>query len=232
MNRQVDLEQRLSALPRLERAAREMPVLGAIADRHRSAPPLRSERIALCGHITEATAIQVHTLRALGAEIAWCASSTSTTDDAVRDAMKDEVGVVVGSRGMSSSALLDGVAKVLGHFAGGPTLVLDEGARLLRALHGEGGTPRGVKLAAEKTPEGIHILHGMDLAVPVLMSDLSIGKRLVDNPHGTAQSLLDTVACRHAVPACRKDPDGLRIRPGRDRRRREGARSRPPGAGR
>lgn len=194
MNQQVDPEHRQSALPRLERAAHEMPVLGGIADRYRSDLPLRNERIALCGHITEATAIQVRTLRALGAEIAWCASSTSTTDDAVRETMMDEVALVSGSRGMSPKAMQKGVEQVLSHFSAGPSLILDEGARLLRALHQNGDGAESVKLAAEKTPEGIHALQSMILKVPVLMSDLSIGKRLVDNPHGTAQSLLDTIA--------------------------------------
>lgn len=194
MNRMGAIDGRHSAFDRLDRAGREMPVLRAIQDRHGPDRPLDGERIALCGHITEATAIQVRTLRELGAEIAWCASSPTTTDEAIRDAMAGEVAHVDGRLGMSAADLEEGVVHVLTHFEDGPTLVLDEGARLLRAMHDEGRAPANeVRLAAEKTPEGIEIARGLTLTVPVLDSDMSVGKRLVDNPHGTAQSLLDTI---------------------------------------
>lgn len=187
------LDRPTSAQHRLTRAALEMPVLQAIVDRYAIEQPLRCERIALCGHITEATAIQVRTLGKLGAEIAWCASSTATTDDDIGDVMAGEVGTISGKRGMSMQALEHGVTTVLGHFARGPTLILDEGARLLRALNFADLALADLNLAAEKTPEGIEIVRGLELKIPVLTSDMSIGKRLMDNPHGTGQSLIDTI---------------------------------------
>ncbi len=180
---------------RLERAAREMPVLAAIAHRLQGDKPLKGHRIALCGHITEATSIQVRTLAMLGADIAWCASSTSTTDDAVGTLMQHEISLVCGERGMSEQDMRDGVTQVLEHWPKGPTIVLDEGARLIGQLHQENSTASQVCIAAEKTPEGIQAIKnlGAGLTMPVLMSDMSIGKRLVDNPHGTSQSILQTI---------------------------------------
>jgi adenosylhomocysteinase len=183
------------AQQRLERAARDMPVLAAIARRSSADAPLKGHRIALCGHITEATSIQVRTLSSLGADIAWCASSTSTTDDAICALMGNEVSVISGARGMSDDDLHAGVRRVLAYWPDGPTLILDEGARLIAQLHLDNASGAQVRIAAEKTPEGIKVIEdlGKGLKMPVLMSDMSIGKRLVDNPHGTSQSLLQTI---------------------------------------
>ncbi len=193
MTHQETLDPVIETMNRLTRASLEMPVLGGIAAQLGGEAPLKGERIALCGHITEATSIQVRTLIQLGAEIAWCASSTSTTDDAIRDVMAGEVAQIFGKRGMSDADLTMGVDEVLSHWSDGPTLVLDEGARLIRALHSSKWAGLTPALAAEKTPEGIGVLTDMELRFPVLKSDKSIGKRLVDNPHGTSQSLLDTI---------------------------------------
>ena len=190
MNKLNKIDPLDEARQRLERAAFEMPVLAAIAETYAPEKPLQGERLALCGHVTEATSVQVRTLRALGAEIAWCASSQSTTDDAVKGVMSGEIDLLTGHRGMSEEDLVAGVAKVLQHWEKGPTLVLDEGARLIEPLQAR---PGEIKLAAEKTPEGIQVVESLDLQFPVLMSDMSLGKRLVDNPHGTSQSLIQTV---------------------------------------
>lgn len=195
MNKPQHFSAETEAQRSLSRAADDMPLLAAIARNHQSEAPLKGHRIALCGHITEATSVQVRTLVALGADVAWCASSTSTTNDAICTLMGEEVAFISGTRGMSEDKLQDGVAKVLGHWDEGPTIVLDEGARIIRAMHSDQSDISQVRIAAEKTPEGIAIIEdmGADLKLPVLMSDMSVGKRIVDNPHGTSQSLLQTI---------------------------------------
>jgi adenosylhomocysteinase len=182
---------------RLAQATEQMVVLGRIREDYQVARPLAGERLALCGHVTVETAVQVETLIALGAEVAWCASSTSTTDELVAALLRERGIRVLGSRGMSDLDLRNGVEEVLRTWPDGPTLVLDEGAMLIGALHTTmAGLPAPV-LATEKTPDGLAELERLarrtPIRFPVVKSDESFGKDAVDNPHGTAQSLLETI---------------------------------------
>ncbi|SCF06515.1 adenosylhomocysteinase [Micromonospora haikouensis] len=186
-----------STATRLAQATEQMVVLARIREDYRVAKPLVGERLALCGHVTVETAVQVDTLIALGAEVAWCASSTSTTDEQVAALLRERGIRVVGSRGMSEADLRKGVEEVLLTWQDGPTMVLDEGAMIISALHDTmAGLPAPV-LATEKTPDGLAELDRLarrtPIRFPVIKSDESFGKDVIDNPHGTAQSLLETI---------------------------------------
>lgn len=182
---------------RLTQATEQMSVLTRIREDHQVSKPLAGQRLALCGHITVETAVQVETLTALGAEVAWCASSTSTTDDRIAALMRDKGVQVSGERGMSEAKLRDGVERVLRHWPDGPTLVLDEGAMLIGALHTTMAHLPPPVLATEKTPDGLleldRLARRTPLRFPVVKSDESFGKDIIDNPHGTAQSLVETI---------------------------------------
>ncbi|MET8759453.1 adenosylhomocysteinase [Lentzea sp. NPDC004782] len=179
---------------KLDTATARMPVLAAIRREFGEVAPLNGHRIALCGHVTAETAVQVRTLLALGAEIAWCASSTTTTDEEIAAAMRQDGVAVHGKRGMSEADLLHGAHQVLSVWPEGPTLVLDEGAVLISALHRDFAHLPAPVLATEKTPDGLAALAEVALRFPVIKSDESFGKDAVDNPHGTAQSLVETIA--------------------------------------
>lgn len=180
---------------KLDTATARMPVLAAIRREFGEVAPLNGHRIALCGHVTAETAVQVRTLLALGAEIVWCASSTTTTDEEIATAMRQDGVVVHGKRGMSDADLARGAHEVLSVWPDGPTLVLDEGAVLITALHRDFAHLPAPVLATEKTPDGLAALAGVGpLRFPVIKSDESFGKDAVDNPHGTAQSLVETIA--------------------------------------
>ncbi|GAU66491.1 adenosylhomocysteinase [Streptomyces sp. NBRC 110611] len=182
---------------RLTQATEQMSVLARIREDHQVSRPLAGQRLALCGHLTVETAVQVQTLTALGAEVACCASSTSTTDDRVAALMRDKGLRVSGTRGMSEAELRDGVEAVLRHWPDGPTLVLDEGALLIDALHTTLARVPPPVLATEKTPDGLleldRLARRTPLRFPVVKSDESFGKHVIDNPHGTAQSLLEAI---------------------------------------
>jgi adenosylhomocysteinase len=182
------------AAVRLAQAAEYMPVLAAIRRDFASGAPLAGQRVALCGHVTAEGAVQVQTLQELGARVVWCASSTSTTDSGIVELARRFGVIVHGSRGMSEDDLRRGAGAALQAWPDGPTLVLDEGAVLISALHGDlAGVPAPV-LAAEKTPDGLAVLGRLGpLRFPVIKSDESFGKAAVDNPHGTAQSLVETI---------------------------------------
>jgi adenosylhomocysteinase len=183
------------AAVRLELAGDRMAVLAAIRSDLGPDKPLGGQRIALCGHVTAETAVQVNTLVELGAELVWAASSTSTTDDDIAELVRRSGVVVHGRRGMSDEDLRLGALAALRAWPQGPTMVLDEGAVMIRALHGELGDVPAPVLASEKTPDGLTVLEDLDeLRFPVVKSDESFGKHAVDNPHGTAQSLVETIA--------------------------------------
>jgi adenosylhomocysteinase len=179
---------------RVARATARMAVLAAIRRRFAAESPLAGHRVALCGHITAETAVQAGTLTDLGAELVWCASSTSTTDEEVAALLRGSGTAVHGWRGMSEADLRDGARRALLTWPEGPTLVLDEGALLIGALHDELAGLPAPALGTEKTPDGLALLAGRPrLRFPVIKSDESFGKDTVDNPHGTAQSLVETI---------------------------------------
>ncbi|MFE0424172.1 adenosylhomocysteinase [Streptomyces sp. NPDC058953] len=182
---------------RLAQATEQMPVLARIREDHRVGKPLAGQRLALCGHVTAETAVQVETLIALGAEVAWCASSTSTTDDQLAALLRGRGVRVSGSRGMSEADLRQGVEEALSVWPDGPTMVLDEGAMLISALHTTMAHVPPPVLATEKTPDGLlrldQLARRTPLRFPVVKSDESFGKDTVDNPHGTAQSMVETI---------------------------------------
>src|SRR5438045_9565414 len=68
---------------RIEWAAREMPVIGQIAERFAKDKPLNGVRLSACLHVTTETANLMNALRAGGAEIALCASNALSTQDDV-----------------------------------------------------------------------------------------------------------------------------------------------------
>ncbi|MFJ1649783.1 adenosylhomocysteinase [Streptomyces sp. NPDC088258] len=181
----------------LAQATEQMAVLARIREDHHVTQPLAGQRLALCGHITAETAVQVETLTALGADTAWCASSTSTTDDRIAALMRGRGIPVTGTRGMSEADLHAGVEETLRTWPQGPTMVLDEGALLITALHTTQAHLPAPVLATEKTPDGLAELHRLTrhtpLRFPVIKSDESFGKDVIDNPHGTAQSLIETI---------------------------------------
>lgn len=178
---------------RLEQAEAQMAVLASIRHNFADGSPLGGQRIALCGHVTAETAVQVRTLTALGADVAWCASSTTTTDDGIAGLARASGVAVHGRRGMTDADLRQGAIAALQSWPTGPTLVLDEGAVLIRLLHNELRDLPAPVLATEKTPDGLAVV-GSDLRFPVIKSDESLGKEIIDNPHGTAQSLVETIA--------------------------------------
>lgn len=175
-------------------AAQDMPVLAALRHRFAERRPLTGHRLALRAHVTAETAVQALTLQAAGAQVALCASSPDTTDPDVSAALAAAGIPVHGRRGMSEQEERDAVDAVLATWPDGPTLVADEGGELIAAAS---TAPRQIVAATEKTPSGGRAVaaaaHDGRLPFPVLLVDECFGKNEVDNAHGTAQSLLETV---------------------------------------
>ncbi|GGM54047.1 adenosylhomocysteinase [Longimycelium tulufanense] len=181
-------------MDRLERAVRHMPVLAGIRRAAGADRPLRGHRLALCGPLTVERALQATTLVDLGADAAWCASGAETAEDVAELARRAGV-PVHGWRAGSVRDRRRAARDVLRSWPRGPTLVLDEDAVLLTALHQECADLPVPLLALETMRGGVEALVRLGpLRLPVIHGGEWFGRDLVDGPHGTAQSLVGTIA--------------------------------------
>jgi adenosylhomocysteinase len=188
----------IEARDRLAWATAQMPVLASLREELGPGGPLRGQRVALCAHLTAETAVQVLTLRALGADVACCASNPATADDGMVAELRARQVVVFGRRGMDAAEWRSLAGAALRAWPEGPSLVADEGAFLLAALaadHAElAGSTRG---ATEKTPAGAR--RARDLAAsgrlgfPVLDVDSGFAKHELDNSAGAPESIVESI---------------------------------------
>jgi adenosylhomocysteinase len=182
---------------RIEWAERAMPVLAAIRRRFAADRPLAGVRVAACMHVTAETAALVRTLAAGGARVRLCASNPLSTQDDVAAALAVNDGVPVFARAGEDRATY--FAHLEAALAGGPQLVMDDGADLTTLLHtthaalGADGRsaaprrrPRGSRACAAMAREGA-------LRWPVIAVNDATTKHMFDNRHGTGQSTIDAI---------------------------------------
>ncbi|HEY6464253.1 MAG TPA: adenosylhomocysteinase, partial [Polyangiaceae bacterium] len=136
-----------------------MPVLGAVRGRFARERPLEGRLIAACLHITPETANLVRALRAGGAEVALCAANPLSTQDDVGAALVAEHGVEVLARHGEDRAAYEAHLRAL--VALHPQILIDDGAELIVAAHGEGDAAAGLLGATEETRTGLVRLRAM-----------------------------------------------------------------------
>jgi adenosylhomocysteinase len=198
-----------------------MPLLAALHARFSAERPFEGLTIAACLHVTAETAVFVRALRAGGAEVRLAASNPLSTQDDIAAALAARDGVEVFARsGVDRDTYYEHIALALGAAAyggdsqdsasrdgarqddadrqdDGPDLVIDDGGDLVSTLHtnappavldrvrgGCEGTTTGVLRLRRMTADGT-------LAFPVIAASDTPVTRIVDNTHGTAQSVID-----------------------------------------
>jgi adenosylhomocysteinase len=181
---------------RADWAARDMPVLGLIAERFRKEKPLKGAKMTACLHVTAETANLMRTLKAGGADVALCASNPLSTQDDVAAtlALDDEIPTWA-IRGEDSKTyyrhLQFGVERQ-------PNLTMDDGADLVSLLHTT-MTQYASRVVAsmEETTTGVIRLKALEkdrrLTIPVVAVNDADTKHLFDNRYGTGQSTLDAI---------------------------------------
>ena len=181
---------------RIEWASREMPVLKLIRERFAKERPLKGARISACLHITTETANLAFTLKAGGAELAFCASNPLSTQDDVAAALSTEYGIpVYAIKGEDSDTYYKHIHAAL---AQQPQITLDDGADLVTTLHKE-KTELLEKIIGgmEETTTGIVRLRSMakagKLRYPIIAVNDADTKHLFDNRYGTGQSTIDGI---------------------------------------
>jgi adenosylhomocysteinase len=183
---------------RINYSERSMPLLSALASRLRVDRPFAGMTIAACLHVTAETAVFVGVLCAGGARVRLAASNPLSTQDDIAAALNARDGVEVFARaGVDRDTYYEHIALALGTGADdGPDLVLDDGGDLVSTLHTERRGVLGRVLGGcEGTTTGVLRLRRMaadgTLAFPVIAASETPVTRLVDNTHGTAQSVID-----------------------------------------
>lgn len=191
---------------RIGYSERMMPLLAALTARFRADQPFSGLSIAACLHVTAETAVLVRALRAGGARVCLAASNPLSTQDDIVAALAAGGVQVFAKAGVDRHTYYEHIARALdaccpaqsadSSDSGGPHLVIDDGGDLVSTLH----TQRPQLLAAvrggcEGTTSGVLRLRRMTadatLAFPMIAASDTPVTRIVDNAHGTAQSVID-----------------------------------------
>lgn len=181
----------------LARARDEMPVLGAIQQELGNEKPLKGAKIAGCLHLTKETGVLIQLLQAAGADIAWTGGDEVSTQDEIAAALSDDGVTVFGKRGMTTQEVDAEIERTLAHHKGGPTIIIDNGARLIRDALAQPARYPELQFVTEKTTEGCaelrEIARSTDITLPIYLVNDVVTKWEVDNTFGTGQSTLDGI---------------------------------------
>jgi adenosylhomocysteinase len=180
---------------RIEWASREMPVLNLIRERFAREKPLKGARISACLHITTETGNLALTLKAGGAELAFCASNPLSTQDDVAAALLEYGIPTYAIKGEDEKTYYRHIKAVLNL---NPQMTLDDGADLVTSLHkGMAGKLSNVAGGMEETTTGIIRLRSMAkqrrLKYPIIAVNDAETKHFFDNRYGTGQSTVDGI---------------------------------------
>jgi adenosylhomocysteinase len=205
---------------RISYAERMMPLLAALQSRFAADRPFEGLTVAACLHVTAETAVFVRVLRAGGARVRLAASNPLSTQDDIAAALAARDGVEVFAKaGVDRDTYYQHIVLALGACADagddgdsagrdgagrdtvgwglGPDLVLDDGGDLVSTLHTTASSAvlDRVLGGCEGTTTGVLRLRRMaadgTLAFPVIAASDTPVTRIVDNIHGTAQSVID-----------------------------------------
>lgn len=177
---------------RIEWVRGRMPVLDMIRSRYEREKPLENVNVMACLHVTVETANLVLTLRAGGAEVALTAANPLSTQDDIAAALASFGVRTYAYRGESDSEYYEYLKYALEIE---PTVVLDDGADAITALHTMGEkTLKNVKGTCEETTTGVirHQARAKEnkLGFPVIAVNNAETKMMFDNRYGTGQSTL------------------------------------------
>ena len=159
-----------------------MPVLRSIRERFAAARPLEGVTVGACLHVTAETANLVLALRAGGARVALCAANPLVTQADVASALGEDVHVGDYAAGIQAVTALR------------PSIVIDDGADLVGALHEAGTPPQG---AIEETTTGLVRLRALHregrLRCPVVAVNEALTERVFNDRWGTGQSTIEGI---------------------------------------
>lgn len=180
----------MSAADPIDWAQRQMPVLRRVAERLAESGRLADTRVGVCLHATPETGALVLALASSGAQVGFVPSNPLSVHAGVLESLAAAPGVTVHAAGSSPRSHELALQRLA---AGGPQVVIDDGADLARVLHE--GDASGVVGGTEGTATGVLRLRNLarqdSLAYPVLAVNDTPIRHLFDNNLGTGQSVID-----------------------------------------
>jgi adenosylhomocysteinase len=184
---------------RIDWAESHMPVLNALRKKYESSKPLQGIKVAGCLHVTKETGVLVRTLKAAGAELAWCGCNPLSTQDDVAASLAryEEIGIFA-SRGVSTKEYYDDIHSTMNLK---PNITIDDGADLIVEIHNtlSSSSSNNYNLfgGTEETTTGVIRLRAMEksgkLMYPIVAVNDAETKHDFDNVYGTGQSALDGI---------------------------------------
>jgi adenosylhomocysteinase len=180
---------------RVEWAAGQMPVVGALRERFAADRPFDGLVIGACLHVTTETANLVDALRAGGADVFVCASNPLSTQDDVAAYLAAEGVGIFAVRGEDNDTYYAHIRELLDRR---PHFTVDDGADLVSTIHRERPEQAVNTIAGtEETTTGIIRLRQMAAEGALKYAIVAINdtptKHLFDNRFGTGQSALDGI---------------------------------------
>lgn len=180
---------------KIEWAESRMPVMMRLRALYSAKKPLKGVKIAGCLHITKETAVLIETLKAAGAEVAWCGCNPLSTQDDVAAALAKEGIPVYAWRGLNKKEYYWCIEQVLDTK---PNITIDDGADLVFVVHEKHpGLLDGITGGCEETTTGIIRIRAMAndgmLKYPVIAVSDAETKWDFDNVYGTGQSSIDGI---------------------------------------
>ena len=172
-----------------------MPVLVNLRKRFEAKLPLKGIKVAGCLHVTKETGVLIRTIKALGAEIAWCGCNPLSTQDDVAASIAQEGISIFASRGVSNEQYYDDIHSTMKIK---PNITIDDGADLTVEMHNDGYVQdEPVYGGTEETTTGVIRLRAMQsagkLKYPIIAVNDAETKHDFDNVYGTGQSALDGI---------------------------------------
>lgn len=176
-------------------AARNMPILTAIAGDFEREKPFKGKKIALSVHLEAKTAYLCRALALGGAEMYVTGSNPLSTQDDVAAALVSGGLEVFAHHGASDEQYARDLEGVL---SCGPNVIIDDGGDLVRMMHGKFSNLLPFVIGGcEETTTGILRLRSMakrgELRFPMIMVNEADCKHLFDNRYGTGQSVWDGI---------------------------------------
>src|ERR1044072_432565 len=184
---------------RIDWAESHMPVLNALRKKYESSKPLQGIKVGGCLHVTKETGVLVRTLKAAGAELAWCGCNPlSTQDDVAASLARDEEIGIFASRGVTTKEYYDDIHSTMDQ---GPNITIDDGADLTVEIHNSlssnSSNHQNLYGGTEETTTGVIRLRAMEksgkLLYPIVAVNDAETKHDFDNVYGTGQSALDGI---------------------------------------
>ena len=178
---------------RIDWAEAHMPVLVALRQKYEKTKPLKEIRVAGCLHVTKETGVLVRTLKAAGAELAWCGCNPLSTQDDVAASLAQDEGIsIFASRGVTQQEYYDDIRSAM---MIEPHVTIDDGADLTVEMHKKNSN--SIRGGTEETTTGVIRLRAMQKAGKLMYPIISVNdaetKHDFDNIYGTGQSALDGI---------------------------------------